>query len=78
LVPQLVPLVVLTRLAVHCDVPVVQAVLPVSHPLLIEQAVPAVHAEHVPLLQTWLVPQLVPLPTLPVAAPHCCVPLAHV
>jgi hypothetical protein len=77
LVPQFCPLDALTRLAVHCDAPVAHEVLPVSHPLLIEQAVPVVHATHWPPLQTWLVPQFVPLATLPVAALHVCVPLAH-
>lgn len=31
-----------------------------------EHAPPAVHDEHAPLLQTWLVPQVCPLATLPV------------
>jgi hypothetical protein len=77
LVPQFVPLAVLTRPEEQTDAPVTQEVLPVSHPPLIEQAVPVVHATHWPPLQTWLVPQLVPLATLPVAGLHVSVPLAQ-
>lgn len=40
------------------------------------QAVPAVHAEHAPLLQTWFVPQVMPLALLPDAT-QVCVPVAH-
>jgi hypothetical protein len=49
--------------------------VPVSQPLLIEQAPPAVHGEQAPALQTRLVPQLVPLATLVAVATHVCVPV---
>jgi hypothetical protein len=48
--------------------------VPVSQPLASEQAPPAVHAEQVPLLQTMLLPQVVPLATLVVVARQLCVP----
>jgi hypothetical protein len=75
LVPQLVPLVTLPVAAPHCCVPLAQVYVLVVHAVGLH-APPAVHAEHVPLLQTWLVPQLVPLVTLP-AETHCMLPDEH-
>lgn len=42
-----------------------------------EQAPPAVHAEHVPLLHTWLVPHVWPFATLATFEVHCDDPVAH-
>jgi hypothetical protein len=67
-VPQAVPFDLLPVVA-HTEAPVTHEVVPVLHTLLGWQAVPAVHGTHVPLLQTWLVPQVVPFTRLaPVSA----------
>jgi hypothetical protein len=50
----------------HVDAPVEQLVVPVwQGPLFGLHAVPAVHATHDPLLQTWLVPHVMPFAELP-------------
>jgi hypothetical protein len=68
LVPQVVPFALLP-VSAHTDVPVTQEVVPVRHALVGWQLAPAVQATQVPLLQTRLVPQTVPLTSeLPVSA----------
>src|SRR5579884_3741968 len=47
-------------LSTHTELPVEHEVVPVSHGFVGVQATPAVHAPHVPPLQTSLVPQTVP------------------
>ncbi len=54
-------------LSVQTGVPVEQAIDPVLHGLVGWQVAPAVHALQVPLSQTLLVPQEVPLATFPVS-----------
>lgn len=75
LVPQLVPSARFETLAVHCEVPVAHEVLPVVQTDGLHVAL-AVHELHEPLLQTWLVPQLVPLATL-LAGVQTMVPVEH-
>jgi len=65
LVPQELPLGRLP-VEVHTGSPVEQSVWPDRHGLVGEHVAPCVHAPHVPLWQTSLVPHDVPLETLPV------------
>jgi len=58
------------------ELPVVQVSVPEWQGLPGVQAPPAVQAVHVPLLQTWLVPQAVPFGTFPVSA-QTDTPVAH-
>jgi hypothetical protein len=66
-VPQAVPLDLLP-VSAHTDAPVTHEVVPVLHTFVGWQLAPAVHATHVPLLQTWLVPHTVPLTRLVAAS----------
>jgi hypothetical protein len=68
LVPQLVPAALLVPL-MQVIKPVVQDVVPFLQTVgLVVHAVPAVHAPHVPALQTRFVPHVVPFATFPVSA----------
>ena len=60
-----VPGAALPVMFVHADTPVAQDVVAVWQTLAGVQDVPAVHDTHEPLSQTRLVPQPVPLATLP-------------
>jgi hypothetical protein len=64
LVPQLAPLSTLPPLSMHTGAPEAQLMEPVWHGFVGTHEAPAVHALHVPLSQTRLVPQAVPLETL--------------
>ena len=65
-VPQGVPSGWFDPLSLHVDAPVVQVSVPVWQGLLMGvQAPPLVHPMHVPALQTWFVPQGVPLARFP-------------
>ena len=61
----------------HCEVPDSQLVVPSLQGLPVSQDTLAVQAAQVPLLQTWLVPQLVPLATFRVVSVHWGVPVAQ-
>jgi hypothetical protein len=78
LLPQLVPADLLPE-STHVWLPVEQEVVPVRQmPGLLVQAWPAVHATQPPEpLHTWLVPQLVPAGSFPVASMHTCAPELH-
>ena len=76
LLPQVVPLATLVEVATHVCDPVEQSVLPTRHGFDGVHVRPAVHDTHCPPLHTWLVPQLVPLDTLP-AETHCMLPVVH-
>jgi hypothetical protein len=78
LLPQLVPAVLLPE-STHVWLPVLQEVVPVRQmPGLLVQAWPEVHATQPPEpLHTWLVPQLVPAGSFPVASMHTCAPELH-
>lgn len=77
LVPQFVPSDRFVLLSLHTAVPVPQACVPRWQGALGgTQLVPSVHAMHVPLLQTMLVPQVVPLVALPDSL-HTDTPVAH-
>ena len=68
LVPHAVPLALLPVCA-HTEAPVTHVVVPVRHTFAGWQLAPEVHATQAPLLQTWLVPHVVPLTRLvPVSA----------
>ena len=60
----------------HVIAPLAHAVAPFLHGFVGWQAVPAVQAEHVPLLHTRLVPHAVPFALLPVWA-HTDAPVTH-
>jgi hypothetical protein len=82
-VPHVVPAALLPP-STHVIVPVVHDVVPVRQtPGLPVQVDPAVHALHIPLLQTPVVPHAVPLATFPVSAQtttpvtHEVVPVLH-
>jgi hypothetical protein len=64
LVPHEVPLLRLPPVSTHVDTPVEHDVVPVWHALAGVHDRPAVHAVHVPLSQTSLVPHEVPLGAL--------------
>ena len=67
-VPQLVPAALLVP-SMQVITPVAQDVVPFLQTVgLVVHAVPAVHAPHVPLLQTRFVPHVVPFATFPVSA----------
>ena len=67
-VPQLVPAALLVPLMQVIE-PVVQDVVPFLQTVgLVVHAVPAVHAPHIPTLQTRFVPHVVPFATFPVSA----------
>lgn len=74
-VPHSIPLALFPA-SVHTGAPVPQLIVPVLQGFVGWQAVPAVHAIHVPVLQTWFVPQTVPLVLLAISA-HIEVPDAH-
>jgi hypothetical protein len=76
--PQLVPADLLPE-STQVWLPVLQEVVPVRQmPGLLVQAWPAVHATQPPEpLHTWLVPQLVPAGSFPVASMHTCAPELH-
>jgi hypothetical protein len=66
----------LVVVATHVETPVVHEVTPVLHEFGIVQARPAVHELQAPLLQTWLVPQLVPFMML-LDDTQVCWPVPH-
>lgn len=74
LVPHEVPLGALLPVSVQASV--VQLMVPRWHTLAGVQALPLVHDTHEPLWQTRLVPQVVPLGTLPDAL-HTELPVAQ-
>jgi hypothetical protein len=76
-VPHEVPLLTLVPVSVHTETPVEQEVVPVWHGLAGVQFALLVHAVHVPLSQTWLVPHDVPLVTWVVVALQTGVPVVH-
>jgi len=82
LVPHDVPFGLLP-VSAHIDTPEAHEVAPVLHTFPGEQVVPAVQAEHTPLLHTKFVPHSVPLDLLPVSAQtdapvtHDVVPVLH-
>jgi hypothetical protein len=76
LVPQLVP-GDLAPLATHCEAPVAHEVAPFWQGSVGWHGVPAVQATQVPvLLQTWLLPQVVPVALVPLAT-HTDTPVAQ-
>ncbi len=77
LLPHVVPLAALLPESAQVDTPVEHDVEPVWQTLAGVHTTPAVHALHVPLSQTSLVPHEVPLPTrLPVSV-HVDTPVEH-
>jgi hypothetical protein len=59
--PQVVPFAIGVAVSMQVSCPVEQSVVPATHGFgFVEQAVPAVQATHVPVKQTWFVPQTVP------------------
>jgi hypothetical protein len=74
-VPHVVPLATSTDVGTQVDVPVLHEVVPVTHGFVGLQAVPAVHDAHVPPLQTWFVPHVVPLATCVVVGTQVVTPL---
>jgi hypothetical protein len=64
LVPQDVPSATLFVVATHVETPVAHEVVPVLHEFGMVQGKFAVHALQAPLLQTMLVPQLIPFAML--------------
>jgi hypothetical protein len=77
LVPQLAPLLRLLPVSLHTGAPVVHDVDPLWHGLVGVHDAPVVHALHVPLLHTSLVPQLVPFDTLVPVSVHTGAPVEH-
>ena len=77
LVPQVVPLATDVPVSVQTGKPVAQLTVPVWHTLVGVHAAPAEHAEHVPLSQTRLVPQAVPLDTDVPVSVHTATPVVH-
>jgi hypothetical protein len=76
LVPQLVPFDRLVALT-HVETPPMHDVVPCWQRLPLGlQTAPAVHATHAPLLQTWLVPHVVPFATF-VTLEQAIAPLAQ-
>jgi len=75
LVPHEVPFALLP-VSVHTEAPVVQTVAAVLHGFAVVQAVPAVQAAHVPLLQTMLVPQAMPFACAVPVSMHVGAPAA--
>jgi hypothetical protein len=75
-VPQLLPSASSVPVSVHTDVPVLQVSVPTWQGLVGVHAPPAVQATQVPALQTWFVPQAVPLERFPVSA-QTDVPVMH-
>ncbi len=73
LIPHELPLLLLV-VSSHTGAPVPQEIVPFLHMLAGLQAIPTVHAVHVPLLQTRFVPHVVPLFLLPVSL-HTIVPV---
>jgi hypothetical protein len=64
------------ELGTQTGMPLVQEIIPFWQALA-EQAMPDMHVTHEPLLQTWLVPQDVPLATGLMFAVQADVPVAH-
>jgi hypothetical protein len=67
-VPQLAPFATAVPVSWQVALPVVQVSVPVWQGLFGVHAPPAVHATHVPLLQTRLLPHVEPFATFPVSA----------
>jgi hypothetical protein len=77
-VPQLVPSGTLAPVSSQTEAPVAQDVAPTWHGFAAGvQAASAAHATHVPALQTWSVPHVVPSGAGPVSV-HTAGPVSHV
>ena len=75
-VPQDVPFATGLAVSTQVDVPVAQDVVPATHGFgLSEQGTSAVQAAHVPPLQTWPTPQVVPFGRLVAVFTQVCVPV---
>jgi hypothetical protein len=72
-----VPLETDIPVSVQTGRPVEQLTVPVWHALVGVHAAPAEHAEHVPLSQTRLVPQAVPLDTDVPVSVQTATPVVH-
>jgi hypothetical protein len=79
LVPQLVPPGMFAVPLIQVCAPVLQEVTPCLHRFgFVEQLAPATQPMQAPEpLHTWLVPQVVPAGSLPVASMHVCAPVLH-
>ena len=76
--PQVVPSATFVAASTQTEVPVEHEVAPLWHGLATNgQARPAVHALHVPALQTWFSPQLVPSARLTPESRHTELPVEH-
>ena len=77
-VPHVVPFAICVVESTQVCAPVAQEVVPARHGFgLVEQEAPAVHAVHVPALQTWFVPQDVPFESRVVVSMQVCTPVAQ-
>ena len=76
--PQLVPLRICVAVLTQVSTPVAHEVVPATHGLgLVEQPLPAVQALQTPPLQTWFVPQVVPLGIGVAVSTHSSCPVVH-
>jgi hypothetical protein len=77
--PQLVPFAIGVAVSTQVSCPVEQSVVPATHGFgFVEQTVPAVQATHVPVKQTWFVPQTVPFASDAPVSVQTSNPVSHV